>query len=47
MKKTLKIEEEVHTELTKVVGHVTAQEGKQATYEDAIMFLINEWKKRK
>jgi hypothetical protein len=42
--KTLKITEVTHQELTKVKGSVTAKTGKETTYDDAILELINFWK---
>jgi hypothetical protein len=42
--KTLKITEATHQELTKVKGSITAKTGKDATYDDAILELINFWK---
>jgi hypothetical protein len=43
--KMLKITEETHTELTKVKGQLTANTGKVATYDDAILYLIQTAKK--
>lgn len=45
--KTLKIQESTHTELTKIKGKITSETGKDATYDDAIMELIEEWKTHK
>jgi len=44
--KTLKITEATHQELTKVKGSITAETGKDATYDDAILELIKVWKNR-
>jgi hypothetical protein len=43
--KMLKITEETHTELTKIKGQLTANTGKAATYDDAILYLIQTAKK--
>ncbi|MBW2674340.1 MAG: hypothetical protein JRD89_13180 [Deltaproteobacteria bacterium] len=45
MKKTLKISEETHRELSKVVGYLRSINGGDKTFDDAIKFLIEEWRK--
>jgi hypothetical protein len=40
--KTLKISDQTHAKLTKIVGQLTAETGKIATYEDAISALLKE-----
>jgi len=44
--KTLKIKEETHLELTKVKGQITARTGSEATYDDAILELIKNFKEK-
>jgi hypothetical protein len=45
--KTLKISDNLHIELTKVKGELTAATGKEATYENTITELIKFWKKQR
>jgi hypothetical protein len=40
--KTLKISDQTHVKLTKIVGQLTAETGKIATYEDAINALLHQ-----
>jgi hypothetical protein len=42
--KTLKIKEETHRELTKVLGDVMAEKGERVTYDVAITRLIEFWR---
>jgi hypothetical protein len=41
--KTLKISDQTHAQLTKIVGQLTAETGKIATYEDAINELLDKY----
>ena len=41
--KTLKISDQTHAKLTKIVGQLTAETGKIATYEDAICALLSKY----
>jgi hypothetical protein len=45
--KTLKIQDETHTELTRIVGELTARNGSQKTYDETIMELIQFWRKNR
>jgi predicted CopG family antitoxin len=47
MVKTLKISDEAHRELGKVVGELQALNGRRRSFDDAIMFLIEEWRRKK
>lgn len=47
MLKTLKIKEETHRELTKIVGELQARNGKIKSFDDAIIELIRSWKEKK
>jgi len=47
MKKTLKVSEEAHRELSKVVGYLRSLNGAEKTFSDAILFLAEEWKKKR
>jgi hypothetical protein len=40
--KTIKISNQTHAKLTKIVGQLTAETGKIATYEEAISALLKE-----
>ena len=44
--KTLKINDTTHTELTKIKGLITSKTGKETTYDDAILWLIQNTKKK-
>jgi hypothetical protein len=44
--KTLKINDTTHTELTKVKGLLTSKTGKEATFDDAILWLIKNMKEK-
>lgn len=44
--KTLKINDTTHTELTKVKGLLTSKTGKEATFDDAILWLIQSMKEK-
>ena len=44
--KILKVKETTHKELTKIIGQITAKKGIRATYDDAIMFLIEKFRER-
>jgi hypothetical protein len=41
--KTLKISDQTHAKLTRIVGQLTAETGKIATYEDAICALLSKY----
>ncbi len=45
--KIIKIKDGTHTELIKVKGQLTAQTGKEATFDDAILWLIQYMKEKK
>jgi hypothetical protein len=42
--KIIKIKDETHTELIKIKGLVTSKTGKEATFDDAILWLIKNLK---
>ena len=44
--KIVKLKDETHRELTKVKGLLTSKTGKDATYDDAIMWLIQNLKEK-
>lgn len=44
--KTLKIKVETHEELTKIKGMLMQKTGKEVTYDDTIMWLIENMKER-
>ncbi|MCW4007386.1 MAG: hypothetical protein NWF09_01660 [Candidatus Bathyarchaeota archaeon] len=44
--KTLKISDETHAKLTRIVGQLTATSGKKKTYEDAINALLDQYEKK-
>ena len=43
--KTVKVTEETHKRLLKVVGTLQAKEGKRKTVEDAVLFLLDEYER--
>jgi hypothetical protein len=45
--KTVKISEETHTRILKVMGTLQANEGKRKTVEDALAFLLHEHDKNR
>ena len=44
--KTIKISDQTHAKLTRVVGQLTAKSGKIKTYEDAICTLLYKYEKK-
>lgn len=44
--KIVKLKDETHRELTKVKGLLMSKTGKDATYDDAIMWLIQNLKEK-
>ena len=44
--KTLKIQEETHKRLTKLLGKMTAENGRIKTYDDVIRALIESHEKK-
>jgi len=44
---TISISEETHTELRKIKGHLMASNGKERSFDDVIMELINLWKEKR
>ena len=40
--KTIKVSEDTHTRLLRVMGLLQAEEGKRKTVEDAVVFLLDE-----
>jgi len=42
--KTIRISDEIHGELTKIVGELIARKGKRITYDEAIKELIAFWR---
>jgi hypothetical protein len=44
--KTLKISDQTHAKLTKIVGQLIAETGKIKTYEDAICVLLDKYEKK-
>jgi len=45
--KTVKVSEDSHSRLLRVVGMLQAAEGKRKTVEDALVFLLDEYEKKK
>jgi len=44
--KTLKIDENTHQELTKIMARLSLKDGKKRTYSEVIDELINAWEKQ-
>lgn len=44
--KTLKINDATHTELVKVKGLLTSKTGKETTFDEAILWLIQRMKEK-
>ncbi|MBT0160194.1 hypothetical protein G4O51_09440 [Candidatus Bathyarchaeota archaeon A05DMB-2] len=44
--KTIKISDEKHAKLTRIVGQLTAESGKIRTYEDAINELLTKYENK-
>jgi len=42
--KTIRLSDEIHAELTKIVGELIARKGKKITYDEAIKELIDFWR---
>ena len=42
--RTIRLSDEIHVELTKIVGELIARKGKRITYDEAIMELITFWR---
>jgi len=45
--KTVKVSESTHSRFLKVLGTLQAAEGKRKTVEDALVFLLDEYEKKK
>jgi len=45
--KTVKVTEETHKRLLKVMGTLQAKEGKRKTVEDDVVFLLDEYERNK
>jgi len=43
--KTIRLSDDIHAELTKIVGELIVQKGKRITYDEAIKELIAFWRK--
>ena len=44
---TISISKETHTELRKIKGQLMASNGKERSFDDVIVELINLWKEKK
>ncbi|MDP6459692.1 MAG: hypothetical protein QF829_02750 [Candidatus Hydrothermarchaeota archaeon] len=47
MSAVIKVKKETSRELTKIVGRLTIERGKKATYDDAIRFLLGKERAKK
>jgi len=45
--KIVKVTEETHKRLSKVLGTLQAKEGKRKTVEDAVLFFLDEYERTK